>query len=50
MNRDFSAKELREAAALVEESLLAGLMQADQPQHSFSPAFALKMEPVLRLG
>ena len=50
MNRDFSAKELKEAAALVEESLLAGLMQEDQPQHSFSPAFALKMEPVLRLG
>ena len=50
MNSRFSARELKEAAARVEESLLAGLMQEDRPEHSFSPAFDMKMEPVLRQG
>ena len=50
MNKGFSAKDLKKAAARVEDSMLAGLLQEDQPQHSFSPAFALKMEPVLRQG
>ena len=50
MNSRFSARKLKEAAARVEESMLAGLMQEDRPEHSFSPAFDLKMEPVLTRG
>lgn len=50
VNRGFSAKELKEAAALVEESLLTGFVQEDLPKHTFSPGFELKMEPVLMLG
>lgn len=46
MNRAFTAKELRVAAARLEDCMMAGLAQEEEP-YNFSPTFHMKMEPVL---
>ena len=45
----FSEDELRAAAGAVREAMLAALNKDDDPGRTFSPAFAIRMEPLLRL-
>ena len=47
MNRAFTAKELRIAAARLEDCMMAGLAREEAEPYDFSPAFHMKMEPVL---
>ena len=45
----FPEDELRAAAGAVREAMLAALNKDEDPGRTFSPAFAIRMEPLLRL-